>query len=38
MLYVATALRRGEPLITADEALLRRLGPLGVALAPDDYR
>lgn len=37
MLYVAVAIRRGERLITADTSLLRRLGPLGVAVAPEDY-
>lgn len=38
MLYVAVALRRAERLITTDEALLRRLRPLGVAVPPDDFR
>jgi predicted nucleic acid-binding protein len=38
MLYVAVALRRGERLISADQALLRRLRSLDVAVAPDDYR
>ena len=36
MLYVALAERLGEPLVTVDDKLRRRLMPLGMVLRPDE--
>ncbi|HEY6424501.1 MAG TPA: type II toxin-antitoxin system VapC family toxin [Pseudonocardiaceae bacterium] len=36
MLYVALAERLGEPLITVDDKLRRRLAPLGLVFRPDE--
>lgn len=36
MLYVALAERLGEPLVTVDDRLRRRLAPLGLVLRPDE--
>lgn len=36
MLYVALAQRLGEPLITLDDKLRRRLAHLGLMLRPDE--
>ncbi|MGH3672803.1 MAG: type II toxin-antitoxin system VapC family toxin [Pseudonocardiaceae bacterium] len=36
MLYVALAERLGEPLVTVDDKLHRRLAHLGLVLAPDE--
>lgn len=36
MLYVALAERLGEPLVTVDDTLRRRLAALGLVLRPDE--
>lgn len=36
MVYVALAERLGEPLVTIDDKLCRRLAPLGLVLGPEE--